>query len=38
MARVLYYTQRSPYARKVRIVLAEKNLPCELNDQIPNRN
>ncbi|MEH2233758.1 MAG: glutathione S-transferase N-terminal domain-containing protein [Nostoc sp.] len=30
MARTLYYTQRSPYARKVRIVLAEKQLPCEL--------
>lgn len=30
MARVLYYAQRSPYARKVRIVLAEKNLACEL--------
>ena len=29
MARTLYYTQRSPYARKVRIVLAEKQLPCE---------
>lgn len=30
MTRVLYYAQRSPYARKVRILLAEKNLPCEL--------
>ena len=30
MARVLYYAQRSPYARKIRILLAEKNLPCEL--------
>ena len=30
MARVLYYAQRSPYARKIRISLAEKNLPCEL--------
>jgi glutathione S-transferase len=30
MTRKLYYTQRSPYARKVRIVLAEKQLPCEL--------
>ncbi|MFB2922482.1 MULTISPECIES: glutathione S-transferase family protein [Aerosakkonema] len=30
MSRVLYYAQRSPYARKVRILLAEKNLPCEL--------
>lgn len=30
MTRTLYYAQRSPYARKVRIVLAEKNLPCEL--------
>jgi glutathione S-transferase len=30
MVRTLYYTQRSPYARKVRIVLAEKQLPCEL--------
>ncbi|MEH2213183.1 glutathione S-transferase family protein [Nostoc sp.] len=30
MARTLYYTQRSPYARKVRIVLAQKQLPCEL--------
>jgi glutathione S-transferase len=29
MHRILYYTQRSPYARKVRILLAEKNLPCE---------
>lgn len=29
MARVLYYAQRSPYARKIRILLAEKNLPCE---------
>jgi glutathione S-transferase len=26
----LYGTPRSPYARKVRIILAEKNLPCEL--------
>ena len=26
----LYGTPRSPFARKVRIVLAEKNLPCEL--------
>ncbi|AFY72704.1 glutathione S-transferase [Synechococcus sp. PCC 7502] len=26
MSRTLYYAQRSPYARKVRIVLAEKNL------------
>jgi glutathione S-transferase len=32
MTRTLYYTQRSPYARKVRIFLAEKNLPCELKD------
>ncbi len=30
MPRTLYYTPRSPYARKVRIVLAEKNLPCTL--------
>ncbi|QIR37193.1 glutathione S-transferase family protein [Tolypothrix sp. PCC 7910] len=30
MVRILYYTQRSPYARKVRIILAEKQLPCEL--------
>ncbi|RCJ40619.1 glutathione S-transferase [Nostoc minutum NIES-26] len=30
MVQTLYYTQRSPYARKVRIVLAEKQLPCEL--------
>ncbi|MFS0519001.1 glutathione S-transferase family protein [Nostoc sp. UIC 10607] len=29
MARILYYAQRSPYARKVRIVLAEKQLPYE---------
>ncbi|MEC4819878.1 MAG: glutathione S-transferase family protein [Scytonema sp. PMC 1069.18] len=28
--RTLYYTQRSPYARKVRIILIEKQLPCEL--------
>lgn len=26
----LYGTPRSPFARKVRIILAEKNLPCEL--------
>ncbi|MFN6563907.1 MAG: glutathione S-transferase family protein [Nostoc sp. ChiSLP01] len=32
MVRTLYYTQRSPYARKVRIVLAEKQLPCELKE------
>ncbi|OUL31999.1 glutathione S-transferase [Nostoc sp. T09] len=32
MVRILYYTQRSPYARKVRIVLAEKQLPCELKE------
>lgn len=32
MTRILYYTQRSPYARKVRILLAEKNLPCELQE------
>ncbi|MBD1909324.1 MULTISPECIES: glutathione S-transferase family protein [unclassified Leptolyngbya] len=30
MSRKLYYTSRSPYARKVRIVLAEKQLPCEM--------
>ena len=30
MPRILYYTPRSPYARKVRIVLAEKTLSCEL--------
>ncbi|HEY9849007.1 MAG TPA: glutathione S-transferase family protein [Leptolyngbyaceae cyanobacterium] len=30
MARVLYYAQRSPYARKIRILLAEKNLDCEM--------
>jgi glutathione S-transferase len=30
MTRVLYYAQRSPYARKVIILLAEKNLPVEL--------
>ncbi|HLO51097.1 MAG TPA: glutathione S-transferase family protein [Kamptonema sp.] len=30
MTRTLYYAQRSPYARKVRILLAEKNLPVEL--------
>jgi len=30
MTRTLYYTPRSPYARKVRIILAEKHLPCEL--------
>ncbi|MDZ8084372.1 MAG: glutathione S-transferase family protein [Nostoc sp. DedQUE12b] len=29
MARILYFAQRSPYARKVRIVLAEKQLPYE---------
>lgn len=29
MARILYYAQRSPYARKVRIVLAEKQPPYE---------
>ncbi|PSN19441.1 glutathione S-transferase family protein [filamentous cyanobacterium CCP5] len=29
MARKLYYSGRSPYARKVRIVLAEKQLPYE---------
>lgn len=32
MTRILYYTQRSPYARKVRILLAEKNLPCQLKE------
>ena len=32
MVRILYYTQRSPYARKVRIILAEKQLPCELKE------
>lgn len=32
MTRILYYAQRSPYARKVRILLAEKNLPCELTE------
>lgn len=32
MGRTLYYTQRSPYARKVRIVLAEKKLPCEFKE------
>ncbi|BAY41825.1 glutathione S-transferase domain-containing protein (plasmid) [Nostoc sp. NIES-2111] len=32
MVRTLYYTQRSPYARKVRIVLAEKQLPYELKE------
>lgn len=30
MARLLYYTTGSPYARKVRIFLLEKNLSCEL--------
>lgn len=30
--RTLYYTQRSPYARKARIILAEKQLPCELKE------
>jgi glutathione S-transferase len=32
MTRTLYYTQRSPYARKVRIWLAEKNLPWTLQE------
>ncbi len=32
MTRTLYYAQRSPYARKVRILLAEKNLPCEFKE------
>ena len=32
MSRTLYYAQRSPYARKVRIVLAEKQLPCQLQE------
>lgn len=32
MTRTLYYAQRSPYARKVRILLAEKKLPCELTE------
>jgi glutathione S-transferase len=32
MVRTLYYSQRSPYARKVRIVLAEKQLPCDLKE------
>ncbi|AFY65126.1 glutathione S-transferase family protein [Geitlerinema sp. PCC 7407] len=32
MNRILYYAQRSPYARKVRIILAEKQLPCELRE------
>ncbi|HEY9701788.1 MAG TPA: glutathione S-transferase family protein [Allocoleopsis sp.] len=30
MTRTLYYSQRSPFARKVRIFLLEKNLDCEL--------
>ena len=30
MARTLFYTARSPFARKVRIVLREKNLPFQL--------
>lgn len=32
MTRTLYYAQRSPYARKVRILLAEKYLACELKE------
>jgi glutathione S-transferase len=32
MTRTLYHTERSPYARKVRIFLAEKNLPCQLQE------
>jgi glutathione S-transferase len=32
MQRTLYYSQRSPYARKVRIILAEKQLPCEFKE------
>jgi glutathione S-transferase len=32
MTRTLYYTQRSPYARKVRICLVEKNLPCNYKE------
>ncbi|MBD2103175.1 glutathione S-transferase family protein [Leptolyngbya sp. FACHB-261] len=32
MTRTLYYAQRSPYARKVRIVLAEKALACDLKE------
>lgn len=32
MVRTLYYAQRSPYARKVRIVLVEKQLPCDLKE------
>lgn len=32
MPRKLYYSGRSPYARKVRIVLAEKQLPYEVVD------
>jgi glutathione S-transferase len=32
MTRTLYYTARSPYARKVLILLAEKNLAVELRE------
>jgi glutathione S-transferase len=32
MNRILYFTQRSPYARKVRILLAEKKLSYELQE------
>lgn len=32
MTCTLYYTPRSPYARKVRIVLAEKQIPCDLQE------
>jgi glutathione S-transferase len=39
MTRILYYTQRSPYARKVRILLVEKNLACDLQEtDIANKN
>lgn len=32
MGRVLYYHQQSNFSRKIRILLAEKNLDCELKD------
>jgi glutathione S-transferase len=35
MAHVLYYSPRSPYARKVRILLIEKAILCELQEVDP---
>jgi glutathione S-transferase len=32
MNRILYYHQQSNFSRKIRILLAEKNLDCELKE------